>query len=100
MDKKQVYSIEVLCRGKYESWEFDNEDERDTFYRAVKKQFAESAYDQEPADAQDTDILQLSANSLHINDKDEVEQKMHYDWFAYDSFGDMLSFINKRYKKK
>ncbi|MFC4712281.1 hypothetical protein [Planococcus dechangensis] len=98
MGEKQVYSIEVLCRGKYESWEFDQEDERDKFYEAVKKQFAGHAFEQEPTEVEDTDILQLSANSMHISDNGEVDQKMRYDWFHYDSFGDMMSFINAQVK--
>ncbi|MBT2582105.1 hypothetical protein [Planococcus sp. ISL-109] len=100
MAEKQIYSIEVLCRGKYESWEFDQENKRDKFYESVKTQFADHAFKEEPTDVKDTDILQLSANSMHINDDGEVDQKMRYDWFHYDSFGDMLSFINKRFKGK
>ncbi|ANU17303.1 hypothetical protein BBI11_09840 [Planococcus maritimus] len=100
VNNKQVYSIEVLCRGKYESWEFEKEEERDRFYESVKKKFADHAFEQEPTDVEDTEILQLSANSMHIDDEGEVDQKMRYDWFHYDSFGDMLSYINGQYKNK
>ena len=100
MAEKQVYSIEVLCRGKYESWQFEQEVERDKFYESVKSQFVEQAFKEEPTDIEDSEILQLSANSMHIADDGDVDQQIRYDWFHYDSFGDMLSFINGRFKEK
>jgi len=94
-----IYSIEVLHRGKYESWDFSDERERDAFFNKVKERFAGKEI-QDKNNADDMMIVQLSATNLHIKGQNEVSQVVPFEWFDYDVFGEMLSFINNEYNKQ
>lgn len=93
-----IYSIELLHQGKYDSWEFGNGSERDQFYDRVKKNFKGKELNEELA-TDDTRIVQLSATSL-VMDKAGVEQKIPYVWYEGDLFEEMLGFINEQYAEK
>lgn len=90
-----IYSIELLHQGKYDSWEFNNGSDRDKFYEKVKKQFLGKELKEESA-IDDTRIVQLSATSLELG-QDSVDQKIPYVWYDQDLFEEMLGFINKQY---
>ncbi|MDN3450941.1 hypothetical protein QMA09_12155 [Planococcus sp. APC 3906] len=93
-----IYSIELLHQGKYDSWEFSSDSERDQFYERVKKHFAGKELNEEAA-TDDAQIVQLSATSLEM-DKAGVEQKIPYVWYEGDLFEEMLGFINGQYAEK
>lgn len=93
-----IYSIELLHQGKYDSWEFSNNRDRDEFYEKVKKHFEGKELKEESA-TDDTRIVQLSATSLEM-DKAGVEQKIPYVWYEGDLFEEMLGFINEQYAEK
>ncbi|PSL41906.1 hypothetical protein B0H99_101152 [Planomicrobium soli] len=94
-----IYSIELLHQGKYESWEFGNESERDALFNKVKKRYAGKEI-QDKNNADDRNIVQLSATSLHIKGKNDVFQVSPFEWYDYDVFGEMLSYINNEFNKK
>lgn len=90
-----IYSIELLHQGKYDSWEFSSGSDRDRFYEKVKKRFTGKELKEESA-TDDTRIVQLSATSIEM-DKDVVSQKIPYVWYEGDLFEEMLGYINKQY---
>lgn len=92
-----IYSIELLHQGKYDSWEFSSDSDRDQFYEKVKKHFTGKELKDESA-TDDSRIVQLSATSLEM-DKAGVDQKIPYVWYDGDLFEEMLGYINKQYTK-
>ncbi len=95
---KNVYSLEILYSGKYESWEFDDRQKRDEFYKKVAERFAKQEVKKEGNELEDTQIVQLSANNLEFQEEGVYTQDMIYEWFEYDIFNQMLEFINKEYE--
>ncbi|MGI2326992.1 hypothetical protein [Planococcus sp. YIM B11945] len=94
-----LYSIELLHQGKYESWDFKNESERDSFFNMIKERYAgKEIQDRNKVD--DAKIVQLSATNLQIKGENEVSQHVPFEWYDYDLFGEMLSFINDAYNKQ
>ena len=93
-----IYSIELLHQGKYDSWEFGSGSDRDQFFGKVKKHFTGKELN-EDAETDDTKIVQLSATSLEM-DKAGLDQKIPYIWYDGDLFEEMLSFINEQYAEK
>lgn len=98
--EENIYSVEILSRGKYESWEFDDEAERDAFYEKVKEQFAAHAIEDRNDEVDDSLIVQLSATSLKIKSDGDVDQVVPFEWYEADLFEDILGFINEKYDKK
>ncbi|ANU28213.1 hypothetical protein [Planococcus versutus] len=96
---KNVYSLEILYSGKYESWEFDDRPKRDDFYKKVVERFAKQEVKQAGNELEDTQIIQLSANNLEFQEEGKYTQDMIYEWFEYDIFNQMLEFINKEYEQ-
>lgn len=96
---KSVNSIEILSRGKYESWEFKDRQKRDAFFEKVSKQFKNQKVKGGEEDIDDTQIVQLSSNNLEIKDDGKYDQDTSYEWFEYDTFSNMLDFINREYDK-
>lgn len=95
--EEDIYSIELLHQGKYESWDFAGEDTRDEFYENVKKQFkGHEIKDRE--NVEDTRIVQLSSTSLQIK-KDGVSQTVPYEWYDAESYEAILEYINKNYSE-
>lgn len=97
MEEEEIYSIELLHQGKYESWDFASEGKRNEFYEAIKRSFK----GQEIADrdnAEDTRIVQLSSTSLQIK-KDSVTQTVPYEWYDAESYEKILEYINKNYSE-
>ncbi|HSP22441.1 MAG TPA: hypothetical protein VLQ20_08925 [Planococcus sp. (in: firmicutes)] len=92
---ENIYSIELLHQGKYDSWEFSSDSDRDKFYESVKKKFMGKELKEELA-TDDTRIVQLSATSIEM-DKESVDQKIPYVWYDQDLFEEMLGYINKQY---
>ncbi|TWT28379.1 hypothetical protein [Planomicrobium sp. CPCC 101110] len=97
--ESDIYSIELLHQGKYESWEFKDESERDELFNKVKKRYAGKEI-QDKNHADDRNIVQLSATSLHIKAGNDVSQTVPFEWYDYDVFGEMLSYINSQYTKQ
>ncbi len=95
---KNVYSLEILYSGKYESWDFEQRDKRDVFYNRIVEYFAKQKVDKEDSQIEDTQIVQLSANNLEFQQNGEYTQDMMYEWFEYDIFSQMLEFINAHYE--
>lgn len=96
--ESNMFSIELLHQGKYESWEFANESERDALFNKVKERYAGKEI-QDRNNAEDMKIVQLSATNLHIKGENDVSQVVPFEWYDYDVFGEMLTFINSEYKK-
>lgn len=94
-----VYSVELLHQGKYESWDFKSEEERNDFFEAVKEKFAGKEISHENEEVEDNQIVQLSATSLHM-EQEGVKQTVPYVWYDAPVFEGMLEFINKRYGKR
>ncbi|MDN7241043.1 hypothetical protein QWY14_04535 [Planococcus sp. N028] len=94
-----LYSIELLHRGKYESWDFSDERVRDAFFKKVKERFAGKEI-KDRNNVEDMAIVQLSATNLQIKEKNEVSQVVPFEWYDYDVFGEMLAFINREYNKQ
>lgn len=94
--EEDIYSIELLHQGKYESWDFEKEAARDYFFNKVKKEFAGHEIRDKEEDVDDRRIVQLSATSLKIKNG-SVDQTVPYEWYDQDSFEDMLAFINRNY---
>lgn len=97
---ENIYSIEILSRGKYESWDFENESERDEFYEKVKNEFSDKAIQDKNDEVGDSLIVQLSATSLKIKSDGDVDQTVPFEWYSAEYFEDILGFINKKYDKK
>ncbi|HSI68550.1 MAG TPA: hypothetical protein VK947_14065 [Planococcus sp. (in: firmicutes)] len=93
-----LYTIEILHQGKYESWNFKNETERNKFFERIKTEFKEQEIPDKSDDIEDERILQLSASSLKLKNE-EVSQTVPFEWFEAIIFEDMLSFINEEYEK-
>ncbi|TWT00996.1 hypothetical protein [Planomicrobium sp. CPCC 101079] len=94
-----IFSIELLCQGKYESWEFSDEGERDALFNKVKKRYVGKEI-KDKNNADDRHIVQLSATSLHIKAGNDVSQTVPFEWYDYDVFGEMLSYMNSEYTKQ
>lgn len=92
-----IYSIELLCQGKYESWDFDSEKKRNYFYDKVKKEFSGHEIREKEEDVDDSKIAQLSATNLQIK-SDGVSQVVPYVWYDASLFEEMLHFINQKYE--
>lgn len=95
--EEDIYSIELLHQGKYESWDFEDETERDAFYSKVKKEFSGREIHEKEDEVDDRRIVQLSATSLKIKNGN-VDQTVPYEWYDQDSFQEMLGFINRNYE--
>lgn len=95
--EEDIYSIELLHQGKYESWDFASEEERNEFFEDVKKKFNGQEI-KDRNDVEDTRIVQLSATSLQIK-KDGVSQTVPYKWYDAESYEDILKYINDNYSK-
>lgn len=98
--EENIYSIEILSRGKYESWDFEDEAQRDAFYEKVKERFAEDAIQEKNDDVDDSMIVQLSATSLKIKSDGDVDQIVPFEWYPDHLFQEILNFINGKYDKK
>ena len=96
--EENLYTIEILHQGKYESWNFKNETERDKFFEKIKNEFKEQEIPDKSDDIEDERILQLSASSLKLKNE-EVSQTVPFEWFESIMFEEMLSFINEEYEK-
>lgn len=94
---ENIYAIELLHQGKYDSWEFSSGRDRDQFYEKVKKHFTGKELKDESA-IEDARIVQLSATSIEM-DNDRVDQKIPYVWYDQDLFEEMLGYVNKQYAK-
>lgn len=94
---ENIFSIELLYQGKYESWDFKDEAERDAFYNKVKKEFSGHEIREDEDDVEDVRIVQLSATSLKVQNG-SVDQKVPYKWYDQEAFEEMLGFINKNYE--
>lgn len=92
-----VYSVEILSSGKYESWEFESREVRDSFYNKVVNEFNEQKVNKEQGEIEDTMIVQLSSNNLELQKDGEYIQNMTVEWFDYDVFSRMLDFINSKF---
>ncbi|ANU23141.1 hypothetical protein [Planococcus donghaensis] len=92
-----VYSVEILYSGKYESWEFASREERDAFYEKVIREFNDQKVDKQEGEIDDTKIVQLSSNNLELQENGEYVQNMTIEWFDYDVFSKMLDYINHEY---
>lgn len=92
-----VFSMEILYSGKYESWKFEDRQKRDAFYEQVVQQFADQKINGQEEDIDDTHIVQLSSNNLEIQENGKYVQDTSYEWFEYDVFSQMLDFINDKY---
>lgn len=92
-----VYSIELLHQGKYDSWEFKTEHDRDQFYQKIKKVFTGHEIDGNST-IDDARIVQLSATSLDMSEEG-VNQTSPYVWYDQELFEEILNIINKQYEK-
>ncbi|MGK7378187.1 hypothetical protein ACSFXN_10165 [Planococcus sp. 1R117A] len=97
--ENEIYSIELLCQGKYESWDFESETKRNWFFEKVKKEFAGHEIHENEEDVDDSKIAQLSATNLQIK-SDGVSQVVPYVWYEANLFEEMLEFINRKYEQK
>lgn len=94
-----IFSIEVISQGKYESWEFKNEAARDELFKKILERFQEHAIADKSDDVDDSRILQLSATSLKIQEDGNVEQQVPYEWYEADQFEELLVYVNNEYPK-
>lgn len=92
-----IFSIELLHQGKYDSWGFETEDDRNQFYEKIKEAFKEHELDEESA-TDDTRIVQLSATNLDISEEG-VNQTIPYVWYDQEIFEKILKAINSHYGK-
>src|SRR5690554_3171016 len=93
-----LYTIEILHQGKYESWNFKNESERDKFFEKIKTRYRGNLIEDKSDEVEDGRIVQLSASSLQMKNEG-VSQTVPYEWFEAIIFDEMLSFINGEYEK-
>lgn len=96
--ENEIYSIEILCQGKYESWDFDSEKKRNYFFDKVKREFSGKEIKEKEEDVDDSKIVQLSATNLQIK-IDGVSQVVPYVWYDASLFEEMLHFINHKYEQ-
>ena len=96
--EENLYTIEILHQGKYESWNFKSEAARDKFFENIKKKFTESEIPDKSDEVEDGRIVQLSASNLQMKNEG-VSQTVPYEWFEAAIFEEMLTFINKEYEK-
>lgn len=94
-----IFSIEIVCQGKYESWEFRNEVARDELFTKIMERFKPHAIEEKGDDVDDSRILQLSATSLKIKEDGNVDQQVPYEWYEADKFEEFLDYINNEYPK-
>lgn len=99
MMEENIFSIEIISQGKYESWEFKNEKARDELFRKITERFSEYAIADKSDDVDDSRILQLSATSLKLKEDGKVDQQVPYEWYEADQFEKLLEFINNEYRK-
>ncbi|AIY05604.1 hypothetical protein Plano_1639 [Planococcus sp. PAMC 21323] len=92
-----VYSIEILSSGKYESWEFESREKRDSFYHKLIHEFNNQKINKQESEVDDTKVVQLSSNNLELQKEGEYVQSMTVEWFDYDVFSRMLDFINSKF---
>lgn len=95
--EEDIYSIELLHQGKYESWEFASEEKRNEFYEDIKGKFNGNEI-KDRNDVEDTQIVQLSSTSFQVK-QDGVSQKVPYEWYDAELFEDILEYINNNYSK-
>lgn len=95
--EENIFSIELLHRGKYESWDFKDEKTRDEMFEKVKKEFADRRIEEKTDAVDDSQIVQLSATSLKIK-SDGVSQTVPYEWYRGSAFNDILLSLNHRYE--
>ncbi|WP_422123361.1 hypothetical protein DHX103_00685 [Planococcus sp. X10-3] len=94
-----IFSIEILSQGKYESWEFKDEAARDELFKKIMDLFREHAITEKGDEVDDASILQLSATSLKVKEDGNVDQQVPYEWYDAKQFGALLDFINNEYPK-
>lgn len=94
-----IFSIEIISQGKYESWEFKNEVARDELFNKTLERFSVHAIADKGEEVDDTRIAQLSATSLKIKEDGNVDQQVPYEWFEAEQFEQLLDFINNEYPK-
>lgn len=94
-----IFSIEIICQGKYESWEFKNEVARDELFTKILEHFKQYAIADKDSDIDDARILQLSATSLKIKEDGNVDQQVPYEWYEAEQFEELLNYINNEYPK-
>jgi len=99
MMEANIFSIEIISRGKYESWEFKDEEARDELFKKISEHFKEHAIADKSDNVDDSRILQLSATSLKIKEDGNVDQKAPYEWYEADQFEALLDYVNKEYPK-
>lgn len=95
--EENIFSIELIHRGKYESWDFKDENVRDEIFEKVKKEFADRRIEEKTDDVDDSQIVQLSATSLKIK-SDGVSQTVPFEWYKSGAFNDILLSLNHRYE--
>ncbi len=94
-----IFSIEIISQGKYESWEFKNEEAREELFNKILERFNDHAIKDKSDDVDDSRIVQLSATSLKIKEDGKVDQQVPYEWYEADQFEQLLEFINDEYPK-
>lgn len=94
-----IFSIEIISQGKYDSWEFRNEAARDEFFNEILNHFSEHAIRDKGDDVDDSSILQLSATSLKVKEDGNVDQQVPYEWYDASQFEAFLDYINNEYPK-
>lgn len=94
-----IFSIEIICQGKYESWEFKNEQARNDLFKLILDKFSGYSIPDKSDAVDDSRILQLSATSLKIKEDGNVDQQVPYEWYEADQFEQLLGFINNEYPK-
>ncbi|HSJ37369.1 MAG TPA: hypothetical protein VK945_04070 [Planococcus sp. (in: firmicutes)] len=99
MMETNIYSIEIISRGKYESWGFKNEEARDELFKKILERFKDHAIADKGDDVDDARILQLSATSLKIKEDGNFDQRVPYEWYEADQFEALLDYINNEYTK-
>ena len=92
-----IFSIEIISQGKYESWEFKNEAARDELFKKIMERFRKHAIQEKSDEVDDSSILQLSATSLKVKGDGQINQQVPYEWYDADQFGELLDFINNEY---
>ena len=97
--EENMYSIELLHQGKYESWDFRDEAARDAVFNKVKQRYAGKEI-QDRNNVEDMKIVQLSSTNLQFKEKSNVSQVVPFEWYEYDVFGEMLAYINSEYNKQ
>lgn len=94
-----IFSIEVISQGKYESWEFKNEESRDELFKQILARFQVHAIADKSDEVDDTSILQVSATSLKLKEDGNVDQQVPYEWYDAAQFEELLDYVNNEYRK-